>query len=115
MVLRYPPSVVAGQVLDTLSAAAELLEMTRAAVSIWPIFIASVEAYTSEAQALAECVLSLSTSIQGATNRAVIHQVVREVWRERKQTAERNQCEVSKTFVDWRKILKELDVEILLL
>ena len=88
--------------------------MDRAAVSIWPIFIAAAEAYTAEAQALAECVLSLSTSF-GAANRAVIHRVVKQIWSEREEAAAQRQCEVGDVLVDWREVLKNLDVEILLL
>jgi hypothetical protein len=114
VVLRYPPSAVADQVSQTLSAAVALLEMDRAAVSIWPIFIAAAEAYTAEAQALAECVLSLSTSF-GVANRAVIHRVVKHIWSEREDAAARRRCEVGDVLVDWRAVLKNLDVEILLL
>ncbi|EXJ66730.1 uncharacterized protein A1O5_09925 [Cladophialophora psammophila CBS 110553] len=114
VVLRYPPSAVAEQVFQTLSAAATLLEMDRTAVSIWPIFIAAAEAYTAEAQALAECVLSLSTSL-GAANRAVIHRVVKQIWIEREEAAAQRRCEVGDVLVDWREVLKNLDVEILLL
>ncbi|KIW57941.1 hypothetical protein PV05_02497 [Exophiala xenobiotica] len=114
VVLRHPPSVVTEQVSQTLSAAVALLEMDRAAVSIWPIFIAAAEAYTAEAQALAECVLSLSTSF-GAANRAVIHQVVKQIWNEREEAAAQGGCEVGDVLVDWREVLKNLDVEILLL
>ncbi|KAK4941257.1 arginine metabolism regulation protein II [Elasticomyces elasticus] len=114
VVLRYPPSVVAEQVSQTLSAALALLEMNRVAVSIWPIFIAAAEAYTDEAQALAERVLSLSTSL-GATNRAVIHRVVKQIWSERQATAAQRRCEGGDVLVDWRQVLKNMDVEILLL
>ncbi|KIW92889.1 uncharacterized protein Z519_06738 [Cladophialophora bantiana CBS 173.52] len=114
VVLRYPPSTVAEQVSQTLSAAVALLEMDRAAVSIWPIFIAAAEAYTAEAQALAECVLSLSTSF-GAANRGVIHRVVKQIWSEREEVAAQRQCEVGDILVDWREVLRNLEVEILLL
>ncbi|KIW64354.1 hypothetical protein PV04_09296 [Phialophora macrospora] len=114
VVLRHPPSAVAEQVSQTLSAAGVLLEMDRTAVSIWPIFIAAAEAYTAEAQALAESVLSLSTSF-GAANRAVIHRVVKHIWSEREEAAARRRCDVGDVLVDWREELKNLDVEVLLL
>ncbi|OAL24915.1 hypothetical protein AYO20_10620 [Fonsecaea nubica] len=114
VVLRHPPSVVADQVSQTLSAAASLLEMDRAAVSIWPIFIAAAEAYAMEAQTLADSVLSLSTGF-GVANRTLIHQVVKRIWSEREEVAARRGCDAGIVLVDWRDVLRNLDVEILLL
>ncbi|KIW85929.1 hypothetical protein Z517_01322 [Fonsecaea pedrosoi CBS 271.37] len=114
VVLHHPPSAVTDQVSQTLSAAASLLEMNRAAVSIWSIFVAAAEAYTTEAQTLADGVLSLSTGF-GVANRALIHQVVKRIWSEREEVAARRGCDAGIVFVNWREVLRNLDVEILLL
>ena len=111
-VLRYPPSAVAEQVLQVLSAAELLLKMDGAAPSIWPLFIASAEAYTPEMQALADCVLSLSVRV-GATNREVIQRVVKQIWRKREQVAANQRSDVGETLVNWREVLQRLDIEIL--
>lgn len=116
MVLRYPPSAVAQQVASTLQTATELLQpLDRAAsVSIWPIFIAAVEAYEPEAQELADLALQAS-SVLGAVNRATAHHIVKCVWARRQEIATRDGCPVGEVLLDWRDVLKELDVDILLL
>lgn len=113
-VLRYPPSAVVEQVSQVLSAAMTLLQSGHAAVSIWPIFIASTEAYTSEMQALADCVLGLLEG-RGAANRAVVRRVVKRIWQEREAVAADDQREVGEVIVNWREVLEKLDLDVLLL
>jgi hypothetical protein len=115
-VLHYPPSAVAKQVLSTLQTASELLEpLDRAAsVSIWPIFIAAVEAYEPEAQALAGTALQLSMTL-GAANRKTAHEVVQAVWAQREQIANQHRCHLGDVQIDWREVLRGLNVDILLL
>lgn len=113
-VLHHPPSAVANQVMQILSTAAEILDPERAAVSIWPIFVAAAEAYTPAAQALADHVLTVSAKL-GASNRRTIHYVVKCIWAAREERAFQQGCEVGGVRVDWRQVLKELGVDILLL
>lgn len=114
MVLHCPPRTVADLVVQVLSAAVGILKTDHAAVSIWPIVIASAEAYTLEAQDLADSALSLSTGF-GIANRSVIHRVVHSIWEERKKMATQQQYELGEVLMDWRQLLKQLDVDILLL
>lgn len=114
MVLCCPPTTVLDLVSQVLSAAVEILKSDHAAVSIWPIVIASAEAYTPEAQELADCALSLSTGF-GIANRSVIRRVVHSIWAERDKMAAQQQCGIGEILMDWRQLLKQLDVDILLL
>jgi hypothetical protein len=116
VVLQYPPSAVAPQVLSTLQTAAELLEpLDRAAsVSIWPIFVAAVEAYEPAAQNLADAALQVCSSL-GAVNRKTAHDIVKTVWERRENIARERNCHVGDVQLDWRKVLEELNIDILLL
>lgn len=114
MVLCCPPTTAMDLVSQVLSTAVEILKSDRAAVSIWPIVIASAEACTSEAQQLADAALSLSTGF-GIANRLLIRRVVHSIWAERMKMAAQQQCEVGEVLMDWRQLLKQLDVDILLL
>ncbi|KPI38154.1 uncharacterized protein AB675_1039 [Cyphellophora attinorum] len=116
VVLQYPPSAVAPQVLSTLQTAAELLEpLDRAAsVSIWPIFIAAVEAYEPVAQDLADAALQVCSSL-GAVNRKTAHDIVKTVWARREGIAAERDCHVGDVQLDWRDVLADLNIDILLL
>lgn len=112
MVLRYPSTAIADLVEQALLTAVALLEMDRAAVSIWPIVTAAVEAYTPEAQALADRALSLCADF-GCANRQIFRQTVIAIWRRREEMAVQQGCEIGDIHMDWRQVLKQADVDIL--
>lgn len=114
IVLRSPPSTVVGDIRQVLNDAASFIELHDSTVSIWPVFVAAVEAYTPELQALAtRCLETFKNG--GAGNRSDAKRVVHEVWNERERVALERQCDPGEVSLDWREVLRRLDVNLLLL
>ncbi|RDL36876.1 Zn2 DNA-binding protein [Venustampulla echinocandica] len=113
MVLQYPPSTVASYVSEVLINTMAFVDMDSNNVSVWPVFIAMVEAYTSESLELSNRYLASSDVVAG--NRKDIGRVVRQVWADREELATRRQCDLGEVSVNWRDVMKRLDLDILLL
>ncbi|KIX94025.1 uncharacterized protein Z520_10362 [Fonsecaea multimorphosa CBS 102226] len=113
-VLRCTPSSVAHDVLQVLRDATTFIEMHHGTVSVWPVFVAATEAYTPEAQTLAtQCLDTLGA--RGAENRRHMQRVVHQVWSNRQKLASERQCDPGDVLVDWRQVMKGLNMNILLL
>ncbi|KIW24998.1 uncharacterized protein PV07_10674 [Cladophialophora immunda] len=113
-VLRCTPSSVAHDVLQVLKDATAFIAMHHGTVSVWPVFVAATEAYTLEAQALAmQCLETLRA--HGAKNRRDMQRVVHQVWSDRERLACERQCDPGDVLVDWRQVMKGLNMNILLL
>ncbi|KAK2740626.1 hypothetical protein FQN57_005995 [Myotisia sp. PD_48] len=80
--------------------------------SIWPAFIAAVEAYTDEHVALARVWLDKATKF-GIGNRNSMKMVVEGVWAKRNKTAEEYSIDPGLVAVDWRDVIGELSLDIL--
>jgi hypothetical protein len=113
MVLQYPPSAVASHVSEVLINTMAFVDMHGNNVSIWPVFIAMVEAYTSESLELANQYLISCDAFGG--NRKDMARVVRQVWADREELATIRQCDLGEVCVNWRDVMKRLDLDILLL
>jgi hypothetical protein len=114
MVLRYPPSAVADYVYEVLTSAIVFLDMNGSEPSIWPVFIAAVEAYTLELQALANHFFDESKR-RGTGLREDIRRVVCQVWADRVQLSVKLQCSPGEVSVDWREVTNRLEADVLLL
>jgi hypothetical protein len=114
IVLRYTPSAVAEYVQEVLTDSMTFIGMHCGTVSIWPAFVAAVEAYTPESLDLAKQLVGFSQK-QGIGNRDDMLRVVHQVWADREQLAAERQCDPGEVFVDWRDVMKRLDVDVLLL
>jgi len=115
-VLRYPPSLVASEVLQVLNDAAAFTDMHGkvSTVSIWPLFVAAAEAHTLEAQALATHCLTCSIG-SGVGNRHDAVRVIYQVWSDRSELARERQCRPGDVSIDWRQVMHRLHTYILLL
>jgi len=113
MVLQYPPSAVASHVSEVLIDTMAFIDMHGNNVSIWPVFIAMVEAYTSESLELANRYLIYCDVFGG--NRKDMARVVRQVWADREESATIRQCDLGDVCVNWRDVMRRLDLDILLL
>ncbi|EPE25363.1 Zn2/Cys6 DNA-binding protein [Glarea lozoyensis ATCC 20868] len=112
-VLQNPPSTVARQVSEVLNNTMTFVDTHSKYVSVWPVFMAMVEAYTLESLELANRYLASSNEVSG--NRKDIDRVVRQVWADREELASARQCNLGEIFVDWRDVMKKLNLDILLL
>jgi hypothetical protein len=111
IVLRYTPSAVAEYVQEVLTDSMTFIGMHCGTVSIWPAFVAAVEAYTPESLDLAKQLVGFSQK-QGIGNRDDMLRVVHQVWADREQLAAERQCDPGEVFVDWRDVMKRLDVDV---
>lgn len=83
-------------------------------MSTWPVFVAAAEAYTPEAQALANRFHKFSDTL-GVSNRTDMKRVVDQVWAEREGLAAAQRCSPGEVIVDWRDVMENLELDILLL
>jgi hypothetical protein len=114
-ILRNPPAAVAEYVWEVLTDAMTFAELQQAAtVSLWPVFVASAEACSPEAQALASHYLVRSGKL-GVGNRQEAQRIVHQVWIDREQLAAEWNCEPGQVSVDWREVMRRLDSDVLLL
>lgn len=113
-VLHSQPCAVAGYVHKVLSCAHSLMEADCGAAFIWPVFVAAVEAYTPEMQDLASRFL-MELEKRGGTSRKAMQQVIRQVWMDRQDLTSHLGCEPGEVAIDWRKVMGNLEVDILLL
>lgn len=81
--------------------------------SLWPAFIAAVEAHEDTHKTAAKEWLKFSTSV-GMGNRFKAKAIVEEVWRLREDSSTRTGVDAGNISVDWRDVLVDLDMDILL-
>jgi hypothetical protein len=113
-VLRCQPSTVEKDVRQVLTDAVSFIDLHDGTISIWPVFVAAAEAYTPESQALANYCLDVCKN-GGAGNRRDIRRVVHQLWSDRERLASERQCDPGEVPLDWRDMMKSLNVDILLL
>jgi hypothetical protein len=82
--------------------------------SLWPAFIAAVEAYTDEHMALAREWLDWATSL-GIAGRNVIRRIVEEVWRRRHEISECCGYDRGMIVIDWIDVMHDFDADVLLI
>lgn len=111
--LDVPPHVVKKYVAKTFENVMQYFEKGGANFSIWPAFIAAVEAYEEEDKTQAGLWLDWATSF-GLGSRILVRKVVEEVWRRREEIAEDQGISLGTVIVDWRKIMYELGCDVLL-
>lgn len=111
--LDVPPAAVQSHVSRTFSHVSAFFSSSDGNFSIWPAFIAAVEAVTEENLARAKEWLDSSTSF-GIGSRESIRLVVEEVWRRREDIACVSGLELGQIAVSWRDVMQELDCDILL-
>jgi hypothetical protein len=113
--LNVPPHAVQSYVAKTFENVSRFYETgggTRN-FSIWPAFIAAVEAYTEEDLSKARQWLDWATCF-GLGSRSLARKVVEEVWTRRAALAQFHGVSPGEIIVDWRETMHELDCDILL-
>lgn len=114
-VLNVSPRVVRSYVSSTFQNVSTFYGMgdRTANFSIWPAFIAAVEAYTEEDLTKAREWLDWTTSF-GLGSRSLVRKVVEEVWRKREEKTLLYGISPGEVNVDWRETMYELDCDVLL-
>lgn len=114
VVFELPPQSLIGFVTPTLENVSAFLGKNGGNFSLWPAFIAAVEAYTEHDMILARQWLEHAVSF-GLGNRQLIRKVVERVWEKREEVSKELDIDQGFVSVDWREVMKELDIEVLLI
>jgi hypothetical protein len=113
VLLNVPPTAVSFYVSKTFENVSCFFASSSGNFSIWPAFIAAAEAYTEKDIAAAQRWLKSATSF-GLGNRYSIQRVLEEVWRRRRAVAITSGMDLGSIAIDWRKVMHELDCDVLI-
>lgn len=111
--LDVPPAALSFYVSKTFAAVLSFFSSSSGNFSIWPAFIAAAEAHTEEDVATARRWLDSATSF-GLGSRNSIRRVLEETWRRREAIAITSGMSLGSIAVDWRKVMHELDCDVLI-
>ncbi|GKZ27590.1 hypothetical protein AbraIFM66951_005982 [Aspergillus brasiliensis] len=110
-----PPRAVRDHVAGVFSAVSSFLDTySHGNLSLWPAFMAAVEATRDEDVEAARRWLDWALSF-GIGIRAKVKTVVEEVWRRRNEMAAATGMEKDLIVVDWLRVMQELDCDVLLI
>ncbi|KAL6799687.1 fungal-specific transcription factor domain-containing protein [Trichoderma sp. SZMC 28012] len=113
-VLNVPPQGVVKYVSTVLQDTLSFIQLHGGAVSMWPVFIAAVEAYEVKDQQIVEQWFDISGQL-GIQNRRTAREVIRAIWEKRSQEAKNRGLKQSQIAIDWREIQQFLGLDLLLL
>ncbi|KAH7001278.1 fungal-specific transcription factor domain-containing protein [Ilyonectria destructans] len=111
--LNVPPKTVRPYVKRTFSHVSAYFAISNGNFSIWPAFIAAVEAYSEEDLVAAREWLDCATSF-GIGSRNSMRLVVEEVWSRREAICKASGMELGLIAVDWRSVMQEVNCDLLL-
>lgn len=108
-----PPCSVRQYVSEVLLRISAFHSTSDGNLSIWPAFIAAVEVYTPEDIALARNWLDRTTMF-GIGSRVCVRRLVEEVWKRRDEAADELEIDKGLISIDWRAVMEELGMDVLL-
>lgn len=111
--MDVPPKRVATYVSLTFQNISAFCAQSSGNFSLWPAFIAAVEAYTEENMASAREWLQGSIHF-GLGNRLPVKRIIEEVWQRRENAHFESTIDKGLITVDWRDVVRDLRVDILL-
>ncbi|EAW12383.1 fungal specific transcription factor domain-containing protein [Aspergillus clavatus NRRL 1] len=111
--LDVPPRQVSHYVSLTFQSLAAFRGTSDGNYSLWPTFIAAVEASTSDDLESARAWLDQATSF-GFGNRILVRRIVEEVWRRRERLHQETGQDLGLIRVDRRLVADELNIDVLL-
>lgn len=109
-----PPHSVRQYVVEVLLRISAFHSASDGNLSIWPAFIAAVEVYTPEDMDLARNWLDRTTMF-GIGSRVCVRRLVEEVWKRRDEAADELKIDKGLISIDWRAVMEELGMDILLI
>ncbi|KAE8387683.1 fungal-specific transcription factor domain-containing protein [Aspergillus alliaceus] len=111
--LDVPPRRVTTYVTLTFQNIAAFYAQSSGNLSLWPAFIAAVEAYTEPDMVSAQMWLEHSGQF-GLGNRLEVKRIIEEVWRRREEAHIGRAIDKGRIAVDWREVAGDLGIDILL-
>ncbi|PKY09428.1 hypothetical protein P168DRAFT_301923 [Aspergillus campestris IBT 28561] len=112
--LDVPPKRVAVYVSLTFDNITAFSALSSGNISLWPAFIAAVEAYTTRDMESSRRWLEQSTHF-GLGNRLAVKSIIEEVWRRRDAFCTERGMDTGLVAVDWRDVIRDLGMDILLI
>lgn len=112
-IYKLPPVRLRYYVRKTFEHVQSFFRTSDGNFSVWPAFIAAVEAYADQDIASARMWLDRSTKF-GMANRNALRKVVEEVWRRREDSAASLGTDPGSIAVDWRQVMEQLHCDVLL-
>ena len=108
--LNVPPQTVRPYISKIFQNISMFYSHSNGNFSIWPAFIAAVEAHTDEDLTAARAWLDWATSF-GLGSRASVRRVIEEVWQRREEESQNRRT--SRGTIDWLGVMHELDCDLL--
>lgn len=112
-VFDLPPQSLKSHISEALRHVSAFSASHRGNFSLWPAFIAAVEAYDPEDMVLAQAWLEYALSF-GLGSRRMVQKVLEEVWKRRKDIATSSHMDPGIVSVDWREVMRDFEVDVLL-
>ncbi|KAF7592958.1 hypothetical protein BBP40_012194 [Aspergillus hancockii] len=111
--LDVPPKRVSTYVSLTFQNITAFNDKNSGNLSLWPAFIAAVEAYTEQDMDSARSWLEQSAQF-GLGNRLSVRRIIEEVWRRREDAHMKSAMDRGLVTVDWRDVVNDLEIDVLL-
>jgi hypothetical protein len=108
-----PPVVMAPYVSEILDSISVFTKLSRGNYTLWPIFIAAVEAYEEEDIRKFREIFKDACSV-GMANRVQIQTLVERIWKIRDVQASQTGQEKGLIKVGWKKVMHSLEMDVLL-
>lgn len=108
------PSQVSTYTSSVLRDMSTFLDLDGGSISLWPVFVAAVEACAPSERDMVRRWFEFSSRL-GIENRAQACQIIEMVWHTRDSVADETACPVAETIVDWTTVQQALGIDILLL
>ncbi|EPE32810.1 Zn2/Cys6 DNA-binding protein [Glarea lozoyensis ATCC 20868] len=109
-----PPMAMAPYVSEILNSISTFTELTKGNYTLWPIFIAAVEAY-EEVDIRRFQELFRNACAVGMANRVQIQKLVERIWKIREAQASQTGQEKGLIRVDWKNVMHVLEMDVLLI
>ncbi|KAH7057350.1 fungal-specific transcription factor domain-containing protein [Macrophomina phaseolina] len=113
-ILNVPPQTVKDYVSRVFDNVSTFYACSCGNFSIWPAFMAAVEATTDTDIVSAREWLAWATSF-GLGNRASVRRIVEEVWERRETQSRLSGIAQGMVAIEWRDVMQELDCDVLLI
>lgn len=113
VIFNLPPQRLTSRVASAFQHVASFSDCNTGNFSLWPAFIAAVEAYTTTDITLAQKWLDHTLSF-GLGSRLLVKRVVEEVWHRRRIIADATNVDQGLVPVDWREVMRDLNIDVLL-
>ncbi|KAI1614771.1 fungal-specific transcription factor domain-containing protein [Exophiala viscosa] len=113
VIFDLPPCSLTAYVSSTFEHVANFSGKHAGNFSLWPAFIAATEAYTDNDMRLARDWLQHALSF-GMGSRAHVQTVLEELWHRRERIAQNLGVDKGSVSVDWRQVMRDLQVDVLL-